>query len=82
MNINRLKQLEKRLSKKLDFVDERSKWMFPIKCSVKNRGLYYITKWQNGEFADVASTEEDLAEYRKDHPGPVIFIPVEENGGH
>lgn len=83
MSINRLKQLEKRLSKKLDFVDERSKWKFPVEYSIDSPRVYFVMKWQNERFERVEATKEEADEYNRDVADAIteVFLPEESNEG-
>lgn len=68
MSINRLKQLEKRLSKKWGIVDERS-------------NVYFVMKWQNERFERVEATKEEAEEYNKDVTEAInaVYLPEESN---
>ncbi len=83
MSINRLRQLEKRLSKKLDIVDERTKWRFPVEYSTDNPGVYFVMKWQNERFERVEATKEEADEYNRDVVKAInaVYLPEEANEG-
>ncbi len=80
MGINRLRQLEKRLSKKLVIIDERTKWRFPIVYSTDRPGIYFLSKWQDGKFVEVEATKKEVDEYNQSGSGPAVFLPEENNG--
>ncbi len=79
MSLNRLKQLEKMVEKKLGVIDNTIKLRFPIIYSSENSEKYTLTKSEYGKFIEFECTKEKLDEYIKDAMGSVSR-PEEANG--
>lgn len=69
MNINRLKQLEKKLSKKL------------VEYSTPEPGVYFVMKWQNERFERVEATKEEAEKFNRElnEALDAVYLPEEES---
>lgn len=69
MSINRLRQLEKMVSKKL------------VEYSTPKPGVYFVMKWQNERFERVEATKEEAEEFNRElnEALDAVYSPEKEN---